>query len=39
MEFSINNHGLLLDIRRDVQAGQEATDAQRQPVRLTSYLS
>ena len=39
MEFSVNNHGLLLDIRRDVQAGQGATDAQRRPVSLTFYLS
>ena len=39
MEFSINNHGLLLDIRRDVQAGQGATDAQRQLVSLSFYLS
>ena len=37
MEFLINNHGLLLDIRRDVQARRGGTDAQNQPVSLTSY--
>lgn len=35
MELSINNHTILLDIRRDVQAGQGGTDAQRQSVSTT----
>ena len=28
----MNNHTILLDIRRDIQAGQEATDGQTQSV-------
>ena len=36
MEFSINNHKLLLDIRRDVKAGQGGTVNKRQPVSLLS---
>ena len=35
MELSINNHTILLDILRDVQAGQGGTDAQRQSVSTT----
>ena len=34
MEFSVNNHRLLLDIRRDVQVGQGGTDAQHRSVSL-----
>jgi hypothetical protein len=34
----MNNHTILLDIRRDMQAGQGGSDNRAQPVSTTSIL-